>query len=148
MKTENFSRVGKTISIFFAFLLSFAAVTVVSAAEDMSSAEQIDYIKSVVDRYFDNKENMTDKRVKAAIRKEVGEKLVLKPTQRMLDANLKALNEQARQIVAKKNTVDMNAVKAKLQQEADAQYPMYKLRDQVSIRMKRRNLISNVRGIY
>ena len=148
MKTENFSRVGKTISIFFAFLLSFAAVTVVSAAEDMSSAEQIDYIKSVVDRYFDNKENMTDKRVKAAIRKEVGEKLVLKPTQRMLDANLKALNEQARQIVAKKNTVDMNAVKAKLQQEAEVQYPMYKLRDQVSVRVKRRNLISNVRGIY
>ena len=148
MKTENFSHVGKTISIFLIFLLSFAAITGVSAAEDMSSQEQIDYIKSVVDRYVDNKENMTDERVKKSIRNEVGEKLILKPTQRMLDANLKALNEQARQIVAKKNTIDLNAVKAKLQQEADEQYTMYKLRDQVSVRVKRRNIISNVRGIY
>ncbi len=148
MKTENFSHVGKTISIFLGFLLSLTVVTGVSAAEDMSSVEQIDYIKSVVDRYVDNKENMTDERVKTSIRKEVGEKLILKPTQRMLDANLKALNEQARQIVAKKNTIDLNAVKAKLQREAEAQYPMYKLRDQVSVRVKRRNIISNVRGIY
>ena len=148
MKTENFSHVGKTISIFLGFLLSLTAVTGVSAAEDMSSVEQIDYIKSVVDRYVDNKENMTDERVKTSIRKEVGEKLILKPTQRMLDANLKALNEQARQIVAKKNTIDLDAVKAKLQREAEAQYTMYKLRDQVSVRVKRRNIISNVRGIY
>ena len=148
MKTENFSHVGKTISIFLGFLLSLTAVTGVSAAEDMSSVEQIDYIKSVVDRYVDNKENMTDERVKTSIRKEVGEKLILKPTQRMLDANLKALNEQARQIVAKKNTIDLDAVKAKLQREAEAQYTMYKLRDQVSVRVKRRNIISNIRGIY
>ena len=148
MKKENFSLNGKTIGIFWVILLSCAAVTVVSAAEDMTSQEQIDYIKSVVDRYADNKENMTDDRVKAAIRKEVSDKLILKPTQRVQDANLKALNERARQIVVKKNTVDVKAVKAKLQQEAEEQYPMYKLRDQVSVRVKRRNIITNVRGTY
>ena len=148
MKKENFSLTGKTISIFLVFLLSFATVTGVSAAEDMTSQEQIDYIKSVVDRYVDNKENMTDDRVKTAIRKEISGKLILKPTQRVQDANLKALNEKARQIVAKKSTVDVNAVKAKLQKEADEQYTMFKLRDQVSVRVRRRNIINNVRGTY
>lgn len=130
----------------FALLLLFPSLTDLIAAENMTSLERIDYITSVIDRYVNKKENMSDSRVKDAIRKEINKKIPLKPKKPMRDTDLKMLNEQARQIAAKKDIPRKEDIKTDLQKKAEQKYPMHKLRDQVTVRIRRGSRVNVVRG--
>lgn len=149
MNKEIFSMPAKMISVFFTvFLLSLPASAGLQASELLSSSARIDYIKSVVYRYVDNKENMSDARVQNAIRNEIGKKIRLKPSRRLLNEDLKALNERARQLAAKKKTTTKSEMAQVLRKEAETLYPMYKLREHVTVRVKRGNTYYVVRGTY
>ena len=124
MWKEFFSLPCKNSRLVFTVLLLFSGVACLTAADNMLSLERIDYITSVIDRYVENKENMSDNRVKGAIRSEIGRKMPLKPTKPMRETNLKALNEKARKIAVKRVGLKIDEVKSDLQKEAEKKYPM------------------------
>lgn len=146
MWKEFFSLPCKNSRLVFTVLLLFPGVACLTAADNMLSLERIDYITSVIDRYVENKENMSDNRVKGAIRSEIGRKMPLKPTKPMRETNLKALNEKARKIAVKQVGLKIDEVKSDLQKEAEKKYTMHKLRDSITLRIRRGGRVNIVRG--
>lgn len=142
-----------SVTLFFAVCFSVLAAGPVFAQDDdeeekfVVSQERIDTINRIISGYVKDKQNMADPTVHNSILAEIGNEMTLKPEAEIVQGDYKKLNAQAEKQTLKKFGKDLVALEKQYTQEADAMYPMAKLRDRVSFRYRRGPLYMNVSGI-
>lgn len=125
---------------FFGFFTLFLCLPAALFADDNQyklSDDRISTIGSIIAKSVANKEDLTNSAVIQSIYDRINDEMPLSPKEPMIQVDLKKLNAQAYAKTQKKFNADPDKLKAGFAAEAEEKYPMYKLRDKVTVVYKR-----------
>ena len=102
------------------------------AAKYQLSNHRIDLVKSTVDGYASS-EDLSDATIVRSIMSEIAQQMPLVPSIPLEKVDLKALNDEATRIVEQEYGSDDKNLSAVVEAEAEAEFPLYKVGDKVSV---------------
>ncbi len=141
-------------TVLFSAIACITGFTAPAYAEDGEenyaiSSRRIQKISEIIEKFVKDKQVMTDSGVQSEILKTIGREMPLEPKAKRTTSDFKKLNEQAGEIARTSlSGTDASAGNnAAILEEAAKKYPRAKLRDKVSLRVRRGSAWSTVTGI-
>lgn len=112
------------------------------------SNERIQKISDIIRKHFDNRENLNDDSIKAAILEEIGKIVPLTPSQRADVRSLPAIKESLQSRVAAKYPKTPEQVRKEAIAECDQKFAMAKPREKVVVYVMRGNVSQRYEGTF
>lgn len=128
---------NRFLTAFCTFFLCLPAALFAADDQYKLSESRIETIRGIISRSVENKDDLTNEAVIQSIYDKIGAEMPLKPSEPEVQVDLKKLNAKAYSRTKKKFKADPEKRKAHFIAEAEAKYPLHKLRDKVTVAFKR-----------